>query len=265
MDFIIKLLNLSLYSVIGFFGILFLFSILVGLVIVLFYVVVNRFGFKKQISLKTILGIFILTYAIICSSVIYCFNKDIDAVSFRYYGKYGYVKKKNFTDKIIKLSESIKTNPTSPNNYFFRGITYANNFYFNKALKDLNKALEINPNMPTAINYIAHIYIIKGKYDEAEEYCKKAIKLSPNFSKPYFNLAMIYKYKKDYDMALDKVNKSIECDSSFYEAYSLRSEIFLIKEKFQKAINDLEKVIELNPQSKRFTEGRIKKILKRSN
>lgn len=174
--------------------------------------------------------------------------------------KYGYTKESYANDKIKRLNGAISANPSDANNYFSRGMIYANNLHFNEALDDFLKALSLNPDLPIANNYVGFIYIMQEKYDSAEQYCKKAVEQSPNFSKPYFNLARIYQHRNDFDGAIEYVTKAIGLEQNFYEGYILRSDIFLEKKEFAKSIEDLQKAILLNAPNTSSLQAKINEI-----
>jgi len=174
--------------------------------------------------------------------------------------KYGFVKKDVLDDKLSRLDQMIKDNPSDAANYLSRAIALANNLNYNQALGDFLKALELNPNLPIANNYVGFIYLDKGKIDQAEPYLKKAIEQSPKFSKPYFNLARIYLHENELDNAITQVSKAMELQPDFYEAYLLRSQIYFNKKQYYDSIADLKKVAEINPELKTQVESQIKVI-----
>lgn len=253
MNYLEYLLNISVWHVIVFFGVLLIINIIIAGVIIVICSIGKKLFFKKKINFKSALIIFCTCYVIISFVSLYFLNRN-----FR-------TRLNNFNEAISRINELIKSNPQDANNYFSRGMEYANNFCYDKALKDFKKALSLNPNMPAANNYVGFIYIAKGRFDKAEEYCKKAIEQTSNFSKPYFNLARIYKHREDFDNAMYQITKALEYEPNFYEAYILRAEIFIDKEEYANAISDLKKAIKLNPPSKNLLEGWIKKLSEKLN
>lgn len=260
MDFLRFLSNISIWNVLGFLGNMFIRTIIIGGFIIFVYTMI-RLLLDKKIVIKTILKIFLVCYIIICALATNYYGKNLKPRL----SKYGYVDKKYLDDRLKRLNDAIKANPQDANNYFSRGMVYANNFYFNQALDDFKKALSLNPNLPIANNYVCYIYINKRQFDKAEEYCQRAIKQSPNFSKPYFNLARIYQHRKNFDKAVEQITKAIDLERNFYEGYILRSEFFYNKGEYIKAIDDLKKAIELNAPDKNYLQESIKRIQRKLN
>jgi hypothetical protein len=221
MAFLEYLLNISRLTLIIYSIALFLVNIPVSAGIIFSIKLI----FKKKPSLKLILSVILLGYFLV-------FIISTCCIDF-YFTRRPYYKE--FKRRIALLDKMIQDNPGDASNYFSRGHTYTNHFYYQKALADFQNALSLNPNMPAAHNYIGYLYMGKKKYKEAEKHFLRAIELSPNFSKPYFNLAVIYYYKKDFDQALEYINKAIAYEANFQEAYAWRDYIFSAKEKYGKS------------------------------
>ena len=261
MVFLRFLLNISPLKLMLIVGFLLFVSLFSGWIVSLFYFGIAK-NLNKNISRrKHYLRISSVIFIIICTVF---FNKT-DAILKRYLNKYGFTNTNFFNEKIRRLNALIKANPKDAANYLSRGIAYANNLYYDRALPDFLTALHLNHNLPIANNYIGFININKGKYDEAEPYLKKAIEQSPNFSKPYFNLASIYKRRNKLDNAIEQITKAIECEPNFYEAYIVRAGIYYNKNEYDKAIADLEKAIKINPSLKQQLEYQIKIIQQRKS
>ncbi|MFZ5800829.1 MAG: tetratricopeptide repeat protein [Candidatus Omnitrophota bacterium] len=230
-------------------------AIFIGAVGISIYTIIQLLR-EKKIAAKIIFLIFAACYLIVCIFYIFSWNKTVPAN----FSKYGFTSDKYMAERLKRLTAAIKANPGDANNYFSRGMLYANNFYYDQALNDFQQALNLNPNLPIANNYVCYIYANKRQFNKAEGYCQKAIEQSPNFSKPYFNLARIYRHRKDLERAVAQISKAIELEKTNYEPYIFRAEVFYDKGEYAKAIDDLKKAIELNAPDRNFLKRRINTI-----
>ena len=150
-----------------------------------------------------------------------------------------YVQLKNFQKGKEYLNTSININKIFPESYNSRGVIYAEEGDYLKAIKDYDKALSLrrdyfdaNLNKAVALKNIS-------KFSEAIKYLETCIKLKPNDCKIYNNLGNIFNSLKKYDLARKNYTQAIKLNPNFAEAYSNRGELLqLFFDEFEDAIQD---------------------------
>ena len=153
---------------------------------------------------------------------------------------YGQNENNYYSDKIIRLTESIKTTnkkETLLQLYTQRGFCYfMQNNYIN-AIKDYNQAIKINPKYYDSYALKARVYLKEKKYN-------KALKLFNYVNKkdPYFDIflyrGLTYVALKKYQKALIDYNKAVTSD--YNEAYKQRAKLYIIFKEYDKALQDIE-------------------------
>jgi tetratricopeptide (TPR) repeat protein len=181
------------------------------------------------------------------------------------------------------IEEAIKDDPKDPEGYHLRGLYYANQKQYKKAIEDYNKAIELNPKYAEAYNSRGDVYrklgeekkammdyargmafggkgyeakLMQGivlveekKYKEALESLNEAVKLKPKESDAHFHRGECYKKLKQYDKALEDYNRAIVLNPKNSTAYVMRGQLYGgFYKKWKEALEDLEKAQKLDPE-----------------
>jgi tetratricopeptide (TPR) repeat protein len=138
---------------------------------------------------------------------------------------------------------------TRVGHYLGRAITYTNNKWFKRALREYERITEIIPDSAFAYNAQADILILTGEDDKAIEICKQIIDLEPESPFAYNKLAGIYNRNGDNDEAAVQYRRVINIDPYNATAYLNLGIILESKDLIEESIKAYEKVIELVPSS----------------
>jgi Flp pilus assembly protein TadD len=92
--------------------------------------------------------------------------------------------------------------------YYKRGLIFARQGNFSRAISDLNKAITINPNNTSAYINRGAFYAQQGNFTQALSDFSKAIQLNPGYKEVYFNRAVLFCQLKEYDKAWHDVHKA---------------------------------------------------------
>lgn len=159
-----------------------------------------------------------------------------------------YINRKNYDRAIQNYSFAIKTNPSNPNAYYYRGLARMKAGDLDTSIDDFTMAIKLDPNYFEAyINRGANL-ITMGKLDEALIDYNKAIGLKPDDLKALLVRADIWFKKKFYDKAIADYDVVIENDPKASIAYRGRGDAYYRKNDYQESIKDYLKTIDLNPK-----------------
>ncbi len=158
-----------------------------------------------------------------------------------------YVQTKNYKKGKEFLNRSIKINNNFPESYNSRGIIFAEEGEYLRAIEDYDKAIFLKPNYFDANLNKAVALKNLSKFDAAIKQLEVCIKLNPNDHKIYNNLGNLFINLKKYNDAKKYYNESIRLNQNFAEAYSNRGELLqLYFNDFENAIKDYNNAIKIN-------------------
>jgi tetratricopeptide (TPR) repeat protein/cellulose biosynthesis protein BcsQ len=170
------------------------------------------------------------------------------------------------TDSAVAFyTQAVELKPDFADAYRNRGLAYAKQGKFDRALEDYNKALELRPDYHDDLRpRLAEAYTGLGtslrnekRYAEALEAYESALGLAPDFDQQayiYYNRGLTYAAQGDGDHALADYNKAIELKPDFAEAYYIRATSLADKgasaramEEYNSVTDDYSKAIESRP------------------
>jgi tetratricopeptide (TPR) repeat protein len=141
-----------------------------------------------------------------------------------------------------------------PSAYLNRGIAYARENNYDKAIEDISKAIQLDMNNTNAFNNGAKAYYNRGnmyaserKFDMALKDFDKCIELNPKYKQAYFNRGNIYSDRQEYGQAMADFSKAIELDPGEAKPYLNRGFIYGIRKEYVKALDDFDRAISLDP------------------
>ena len=160
-----------------------------------------------------------------------------------------YAENGEFERAISEYDQAIKHDPDLVGAYINRGLVYENLGDFERALTDYNKAIELDPDYAKAYFNRGNVYFNLGDFEKALADYDKAIELDPNYAKVYLNRGIVYKNLGDFENALENYDKAIEIDSENTAAYFYRGIVNYDSGNFENALADYNKAIELDPEN----------------
>ena len=182
-----------------------------------------------------------------------------------YFGKgLGWAELTNFHKAIKNYDKAIELDPQYANAYNNRGIAKKNLGDYAGAIADYDKAIELDPQN-------AYVYVeragAKALVDDVGAIAdyNKAIELEPQFTPTFYFFRAVAKASlKDYKGAIADYDKLIEWEPQFSCHYLARAEAKECLNDYAGAIADYNKAIELDPKNKKYyyNRGKAKQNLK---
>ncbi|MDY6128881.1 MAG: tetratricopeptide repeat protein, partial [Elusimicrobiaceae bacterium] len=139
--------------------------------------------------------------------------------------------------------------PLNAEEYFGKGLGWAELTNFHKAIKNYDKAIELDPQYADAYNDRGNAKNDLKDYAGAIADYDKAIELDPKFAMAYNNRGVAKYNLKDYVGAMADYDKTIELDPQYAYAYNNRGVAKDELKDYAGAIADYDKAIELDPQT----------------
>jgi protein O-mannosyl-transferase len=157
-------------------------------------------------------------------------------------------------NEIVLWNDVIRQYEKVPLAYLNRGITYAKENEYDKAIEDLTKAIQLDTNYTKAYYNYAKAYYNRGnayadkqKFDLALKDFNKCIELNPKYTQAYFNRGNIYSDRQEYDKAMADFSKAIELNPGEAKPYLNRGFIYGIRKEYDRALKDFDRAIALDP------------------
>ena len=176
--------------------------------------------------------------------------------------------------RVARYGVTEQTKPQTATEYLSKGIMYAMQGEYGKAIAEFDEALKINPNLVGAYMLRARALqasvskvtgvvenfsgistdITIGEkvseeririYDRAIADYTQAIRLDPDYT-AYNDRGMAYYYKGDYDRAITDFNQAIRLNSNYVFAYNNRGLAYAEKRNYDRAIADYTQAIRLD-------------------
>jgi tetratricopeptide (TPR) repeat protein len=164
-----------------------------------------------------------------------------------FYRGLAYANQCNYDRAIIDYDQAILLNPNCAEAYCGRGVVFADIGEYDRAIADYNQAIQLKPNYAEAYNDRGIAYAQKGNYDRAIADFDQAIKLQPNYAGAYNNRGIAYGTKGDYDHAIINYDQSIQLESDNAEFYTNRGVFYYETGEYNRAVADYDHAIELRP------------------
>jgi tetratricopeptide (TPR) repeat protein len=105
-----------------------------------------------------------------------------------------------------------------------RGLSYAANNDYDRAIADYNEAIRIKPQANFYTNR-GDSYIGKGDYDRAIDNYDRALKLNPGFYLAYNNRAVAWRRKGDIDRAIGDLEQALRINPRMDSAAQYLAEL----------------------------------------
>lgn len=164
-----------------------------GFCLMLAYVMVNLYAYKKTKHVKAKNVLIILIIAVVCA----------------FYSVRTVLRNADFKDELTFYKAEVKGNPDHPIMNRDLGVTYLNVNDPHSALPYLMKAVELLPEDEDAYFALAEAYGDLRNFTMAIKNYEKAIELKQDFAESYYNLAGIYAYLARPDLSEEYFDKAI--------------------------------------------------------
>lgn len=201
----------------------------------------NRVTAKKNYFFWGCLGCFglMMVFSVLVGVGIYVWFDDIKALAELGQGAIA-LEEENQEKAIKHFSNAIELNGNFAEAYILRGETYRQMGKYEEALSDCNRAIELQPRKADHYNIRGLVYDAMGKSEKALEDFKKALELGDNDPIIYSNIALTYRDLEDYDNALRFIQQAIEKNPKELFLIYHRGIIYQSMGSYDKAITDFE-------------------------
>ena len=194
--------------------------------------------YKERISMKLILGIFIV-------AILVGFGHSTFMRNFAWK-----------TEESLWL-DAVQKAPTSPRAHHNLAKAYADIGETQKAINHYIIAIKLPRDTARTTAHLSYynlalIYINKSDYSKASQYLRKAIEIRPNFANAYSTLSTIMAKRKRYLEAYKLALQGARYNPYSPEAHNSLGLILLQIKKYPKAISEFKKAFKLQPNRLTF-------------
>ena len=137
-----------------------------------------------------------------------------------------------------------------------RGISYAEDEQYARALDDYDRAEKLAPSDALVYNNRGVSHRLTKQYDKAIADYNRAIALNPKYADAYYNRGRVYHLNLDQPAkAIEDYNRAIQFDSTRPAYFNLRGLAHIIAGNKDAAISDLRRALQMNPNDRSAREG----------
>lgn len=158
-----------------------------------------------------------------------------------------YYYRKNFTEAILELQNSIKIQPSSEAHYFL-GLSHYHRGELETALSQFRLILDQNPSFLRARLLTGMILLQQQRIDDSVAEIRKLLDVDPNYALAHNVLGSAYLAKGMYDEGIRELNRTIELDPKLVDAYLKKGLFHLRKGEEKEAETDLQTAIRIAPE-----------------
>jgi len=142
-----------------------------------------------------------------------------------------------------------------------RGIKYARQERYERAVVELKRLLQIDPDNWRAHNAIGQIYRCQNRYSLALEELEKALELDKSAALPAYNLATLHQEMEDYTAARENYREALRRDPQFAPALYRLGIVSSILDDPTTARDCYEKFINADPEKPEFGHNNLGVLL----
>lgn len=154
--------------------------------------------------------------------------------------------------QIARVNRLIERYPDEPLAWQTRGMIYAEQGDFERALADYERALEFDAQTTSIHINRAGAYFRMGDYERALAEYDRALELDPEDDNNFVRRGNVYLRMSDYERAIFELDRAIEINPDNDRAYLTRGNAYLALGDYDRALNDYDRAIEINPDSSEF-------------
>ncbi len=153
------------------------------------------------------------------------------------------------------LNEKINSRLANAEDFYERGLYFAENEDYSAAIEDFKQALLRNEEFASAHHDIAICYYSIDMFENALYHYNRAIEIDDEFVEAYFNRSLLWDIMGMMNNAINDLNKVIELDSTFYDAYYNRG-VYLLRANIEQACSDFARAAQGGIEEARITYDR---------
>lgn len=152
----------------------------------------------------------------------------------------------NHEEALRQFQEAMTYSPDDPSNYYFMGVTVAQQGALDDAKRYFRQATVLDDKFGLAHYELGVIALQSGQYPQAVSTFKVAVDLLPQSREAVNNLGLAYQAVGDLDGAAAGFRKALELDDRYAEAW-FNLGLVLREKDPKKAESALSKAFKLNP------------------
>jgi tetratricopeptide (TPR) repeat protein len=138
-----------------------------------------------------------------------------------------------------------------PDGHANRGVSYARNKQYDKAIDEFTKAIEAQQkNPPNNYRNRAQAYELIKQPEKAIADYGKVIELTPNDANAYAGRGRLEAQTKKYDAAIKNLTRALELNPRDMESRRYRAYAFLSRQQWRQAAADYDAIIKAAPQGR---------------
>ena len=141
----------------------------------------------------------------------------------------------------------IRADPAAPDSYVNRGLIYAEQGDYARAIADYDEALRLDPKHATASNDRGWARHKSGDHAGAIADFTRAIELDPKYVLAYSNRGLARAATDDLDGAIADFTRAIELDPKFAWAFDNRATAWYRQGAYDRVLADYEQAARLDP------------------
>ena len=158
-----------------------------------------------------------------------------------------YYYRKNYTEAIAALQNSLKTQPNMEA-YYFLGLSLYNRGEFENALNQFRKILDYNPSFIQARLLTGVILLKQGRVDDSIGEIGKILELDDKYAIAHNILGSAYMAKGMYEEGMKELTRTTELDPKIIDAHLKKGIFNLSKGKTKEAETDLRTAVRVAPE-----------------
>ncbi len=138
-------------------------------------------------------------------------------------------------------------NPSLPDVYNFRGLSYGYMGEIDKSINDFDRAIALDGRFAEAYLNRGTALASKSEYEKALKDYNKALNLNKNNAEAYYQRGISYYNLDNMSKSLDDFTQSIKKGIPIPKVYYYRGNVYYKLKNYSKAIQDYTKAIQLDP------------------
>lgn len=155
-------------------------------------------------------------------------------------------------------SEARSRTAGDPGGHTNRGVHYARDKKYDKAIEEFGKAIDAQPNYPKNYRNRAQAYRLNNQPNKALSDYNKLIELEPKDAEAYAALGQLEVDQADYNKGLQHINRALELEPTHKNLPRFRAFAYLKQKQWKKAAEDYNVVVKDNPRDLEALEARLR-------
>lgn len=161
-----------------------------------------------------------------------------------------YARQDEYERAIEDYNQAIAIDPEFAPAYNNRGVVYEQRDEYELAIQDYDRAIALSPEdvAPLAYSNRAHLYANLGKPELAIKDYEQAIASDPRNACIYFSRGLTYLKLSEYERAIEDYDRAIAIGLECADAYTNRGNAYVHLGEYERAIEDYDRAIAIGPE-----------------